>query len=74
VQRWEARASELEADPAPALEELADAIAAGDREALIVVGGQSAGLIRHVQPAGEIVRELTAEAKAALTAGAAFQL
>jgi enoyl-[acyl-carrier protein] reductase II len=74
VQRWEERAGELDADPAPALAELADAIAVGDREALVVVGGQSAGLIRHVQPAAEIVRELVADAKAALTAGAAFQL
>jgi nitronate monooxygenase/enoyl-[acyl-carrier protein] reductase II len=72
VQRWEERASELDADPTPALAELTDAIAAGEREALIVVGGQSAGLIADVKPAGEIVRELMAQAQAALTEGASF--
>ena len=74
VQRWEERAAELDADPTPALAELAEAVAAGDREELLVVGGQSAGLIEHVEPAGAIVRALVAETRDALAEAAAFQL
>lgn len=74
VQRWEDRASEVEADPTSTLAELAEAVAAGDREKLLVVGGQSAGLIEHVEPAAAIVRALVAEAREALAGGATFQL
>jgi enoyl-[acyl-carrier protein] reductase II len=74
VERWEERASEVDADPTPALAELAEAVAAGDREELLVVGGQSAGLIKHVEPAGAIVRALVAEARDALAEAAKFQL
>lgn len=74
VQRWEERAGEVEADPTPALAELAKAVAAGDREDLLVVGGQSAGLIKHVEPAGAIVRALVAETRDALAEAAKFQL
>ena len=74
VDRWEARVDEVEIDPAPVLAELNEAVAAGDREALLVVGGQSAGLIRSVEPAEEIVRALVTEARAALVASAQFEL
>jgi nitronate monooxygenase/enoyl-[acyl-carrier protein] reductase II len=74
VQRWEERASEVEADPAPALAELVAAIEAGDREAVLVVGGQSAGLIEHIEPAAEIVRALIAEARSALGEVAGLEL
>jgi nitronate monooxygenase/enoyl-[acyl-carrier protein] reductase II len=74
VERWEARADEVEFDPTPVLAELNEAVAAGDREALLVVGGQSAGLIRRVEPAGEIVRALVAETRAALAASAQFEI
>ena len=50
VERWEERTNAVEIDPAPVIAELGEAVAAGDREALLVVGGQSAGLIRHVEP------------------------
>jgi NAD(P)H-dependent flavin oxidoreductase YrpB (nitropropane dioxygenase family) len=40
----------------------------GDIEALALWAGQSVGLIRDVRPAGEIVRQLAAEAVAALDA------
>jgi nitronate monooxygenase/enoyl-[acyl-carrier protein] reductase II len=70
VERWEERASEIAADPNPLLTELAEADAAGDREDLLVVGGQSAGLIDEVRSAAEIVRALMAEARDTLaTAG-----
>jgi nitronate monooxygenase/enoyl-[acyl-carrier protein] reductase II len=74
VDRWEARTDEVEIDPTPVLAELNEAVAAGDREALLVVGGQSAGLIGRVDPAGEIVRALVAETRAALVASAQFEL
>ncbi len=74
VQRWEERTIEVEVDPGPVMAEIAEAVAAGDREALFVVGGQSAGLIRRVEPVGEIVRALVAETREALTEGAKFQL
>jgi hypothetical protein len=61
VERWEARANEVEIDLAPVRSELNEAVAAGDKEALLVVGDQSAGLIRQVEPAGAIVRALVAE-------------
>ena len=74
VQRWEARVSEVAVDPGPALAELAEAVAAGDREDLLVVGGQSAGLIQRVEPAASIVRTLVAETQQALTEAAQFEL
>jgi nitronate monooxygenase/enoyl-[acyl-carrier protein] reductase II len=74
VERWEARTDEVEIDPAPVLAELGEAVAAGEREALLVVGGQSAGLIQRVEPAGVIVSALVAETIAALGASAQFEL
>ena len=74
VDRWEARTNEVEVDPAPVLAELNEAVAAGDKEAVLVVGGQSAGLIRRVEPAGAIVRALVAETRDALKKSARFEL
>jgi enoyl-[acyl-carrier protein] reductase II len=74
VERWEARTSQVEIDPSPVLAELNEAVAAGDKEAVLVVGGQSAGLIRRVEPAGAIVRSLVAETRQALAEGAQFDL
>ena len=74
VQRWEERTSEVQHDRAPVLAELEEAAAAGDREALLVVGGQSAGLIKRVEPAAAIVRELVAETRDALANAARLQL
>jgi nitronate monooxygenase/enoyl-[acyl-carrier protein] reductase II len=74
VERWEARTDEVETDPAPVLAELAEAVAAGDREALLVVGGQSAGLIQRVEPAAAIISTLVAEARTAFAESARFEL
>jgi NAD(P)H-dependent flavin oxidoreductase YrpB (nitropropane dioxygenase family) len=74
VERWEARTNEVEIDPSPVLAELDEAVAAGDKEELLVVGGQSAGLIRRVEPAGAIVRALVAETREALAESAKFEL
>jgi enoyl-[acyl-carrier protein] reductase II len=74
VQRWEARADEVAADPTPVLAELGDAVAAGDQEEVLVVGGQSVGLIEHVEPAAVIVRTLVAETRDALADVAQFEV
>ena len=74
VERWEARTADVEIDSAPVLAELNDAVAAGDKEDLLVVGGQSAGLLRSVEPASAIVRTLVAETREALAQGARFEI
>jgi nitronate monooxygenase/enoyl-[acyl-carrier protein] reductase II len=74
VERWERRVDEVAADPTAALTELTEAAAAGDQEQLIVVGGQSAGLIERVEPAAEIVRTLVDEARQALASAAELRL
>jgi enoyl-[acyl-carrier protein] reductase II len=74
VQRWEGRTEEVEADAAPVTTEIAEAVAAGDKEQILVVGGQSAGLISQVEPAGAIVRRLIGETRAALSAAAAVEI
>lgn len=74
VERWELQIGEIERDPGPVLAELGKAVAAGDKEDLLVVGGQSAGLIRSVESAGAIVRTLVAEARAALVESARFEI
>jgi nitronate monooxygenase/enoyl-[acyl-carrier protein] reductase II len=74
VQRWEERAAEVESDPTSVLAELTEAVGAGDREELLVVGGQSAGLIEHVEPAGAIIRALVVETRDALSKASTFHL
>ena len=69
TERWEARRDELRRDPAVMLAELEAAEEAGTLDELVVVGGQSAGLIEEVLPAADIVETIAAEA-AALLAGA----
>ena len=74
VERWEERSSEIQADPSALLAEIAAADEAGDRELLLVVGGQSAGLIQQVEPAADIVRALVDEARATLGAASTIEL
>ena len=74
VDRWEAHTAQVEIDPVPVLAELNDAVEAGDKEALLVVGGQSAGLLRSIEPASAIVRALVAETREALAKGARFEI
>jgi enoyl-[acyl-carrier protein] reductase II len=68
TERWESRRDELRADPTPAIAEISEAVATGTLEELLVFGGQSAGLIRDVPPAAEIVRRVVADAEALLRA------
>lgn len=74
IRRWEEQVGEVAADPEPVLAEITEADAAGDREDLLVVGGQSAGLIESIQPAGELVRELVDETRAALARAGTFEI
>ncbi len=69
TERWGERRDELRRDPAAMLAELEAAEAGGTLDELIVVGGQSAGLIEEILPAAVIVERIAAEA-AALLAGA----
>ena len=66
TERWEARRDELRRDPAALIAELEAAEEAGTLDELIVVGGQSAGLIDEIEPATEIVESIAAEAAAIL--------
>jgi enoyl-[acyl-carrier protein] reductase II len=68
--RWQQRADELRADPTPALTEIANAAAEDRLEELLVVGGQSAGLIRELRPAADIVQMLVSDAETALAKAA----
>jgi enoyl-[acyl-carrier protein] reductase II len=61
--RWEQRREEVRADPSLAQTELTNAEAEGGLEELLVVGGQSAGLIAQVLPAADIVRIVASEAE-----------
>jgi nitronate monooxygenase len=47
--------------------------ASGDIEATCLYAGQSAGLVRDIQPAGALVKRITAEAEAALARAAALR-
>jgi enoyl-[acyl-carrier protein] reductase II len=64
--RWQQRRDEVRADPAVAATEIASAAAEGRLEDLVVVGGQSAGLVGGLLPAADIVRMLQSEAEGAL--------
>ncbi len=64
------RVAEVRADPSAARKELADAEAEDRWEELLIVGGQSAGLIDSILPAGDIVRTIARQAEDVL-AGAA---
>jgi nitronate monooxygenase/enoyl-[acyl-carrier protein] reductase II len=66
TERWEARRDDVRADPAVLLAELQRAAEEGRLEELVVIGGQSAGLLREVEPAAAIVHRLVEEAEAAL--------
>jgi nitronate monooxygenase/enoyl-[acyl-carrier protein] reductase II len=64
--RWQQRRDEARTDPTVAATEIASAAAEGRLEDLVVVGGQSAGLIGGLLPVADIVRMLLSEAEAAI--------
>jgi NAD(P)H-dependent flavin oxidoreductase YrpB (nitropropane dioxygenase family) len=71
VEKWEQRRSELPDVAGELVGELTDAGKEGVD--LFMVGGQSAGMIREVLPAAEVIRRLVAGAEDALAAGAALR-
>jgi nitronate monooxygenase/enoyl-[acyl-carrier protein] reductase II len=66
--RWQQRRDELRADPTAAITEIVSAAAEGTLEELLVVGGQSAGIIGELLPVAEVVGMLVTEAEEALAA------
>jgi len=66
IDRWQDRRDDARADPRAVLGEIAAAAAEGRIEELLVVGGQSAGLIGELMSVAEIVRALVSEAEIAL--------
>lgn len=66
TERWQDRRDEVRSDPRAVLAELQAAEEAGVLDELIVVGGQSAGLVGDVLPAAKIVETIAAEAAAIL--------
>ncbi len=69
VERWRERRDDVRQDPGAVLAELEGAEEAGKLDELLVVGGQSAGLVGEIVPARQIVETIEAEA-AAILAGA----
>jgi NAD(P)H-dependent flavin oxidoreductase YrpB (nitropropane dioxygenase family) len=66
VERWLGREEELRQQGAAAGEAAAAARARDDREEMKLFAGQSSGLIGSIEPAGQIVRRVAAEAEATL--------
>jgi nitronate monooxygenase/enoyl-[acyl-carrier protein] reductase II len=66
TERWDEGRDEVRRDPGAARAELEAAEEAGTYEELFIVGGQSAGLVDDVLPAGQIVETIAAEAEAIL--------
>jgi nitronate monooxygenase/enoyl-[acyl-carrier protein] reductase II len=64
--RWQAHRDELRADPTAALAELAGAVQEGRLDEVLIVGGQSAGIIGELLPVADVVGVLVAQAEAAL--------
>lgn len=66
VERWTERRDEARREPGVVIAELEAAEEAGTLDELVVVGGQSSGLIDEVLPAAEIVETIAAHAEAIL--------
>jgi NAD(P)H-dependent flavin oxidoreductase YrpB (nitropropane dioxygenase family) len=66
VDEWLGREEELRSRGAEVGAQVAAARAADDREGMWLMAGQSSGLVRELEPAGEIVRRVSAEAEALL--------
>lgn len=67
IDQWNARPADAR-DASEALRECLDqAVADGTAHQLLPIGGQSAGLVDDLKPAGEIVRDIAAEAEASLS-------
>ena len=68
VEEWLGREPELRRRRVEVRERLVAAQESGDRDYWIMWFGQSAGLVETVEPAGDVVREIVAEAETVLNA------
>jgi enoyl-[acyl-carrier protein] reductase II len=66
VDKWERQRDEMDRNLEQVLAELGAAMGEGRMHELVAVAGQSAGLVRAVVPAAEIIRSLVDEAEQAL--------
>jgi len=72
IERWLGRRDEARRDATELLAEFGAAAGAGRMHEYMPFAGQSAGAIREVKPAAEIVREIAAEAEELLLRAASF--
>jgi nitronate monooxygenase/enoyl-[acyl-carrier protein] reductase II len=70
IERWNPQREEASREAARLREEIGNAMQQGGAHELVPFTGQTAGLIRDILPAAEIVRQLVAEAEQALQRGA----
>ncbi len=63
IEQWLGREGELRRQRATVSAQLRQAFQEGDREHGAILAGQTAGLIDRVEPAGEVVRRISAEAE-----------
>ena len=69
VSRWESRPDEAAGESERLLAEIMAAVGEGRTHEILPFTGQTAGLIRDVQPAAKIVKDLVAEAERAVELG-----
>lgn len=67
---WSKHPAEVAPRAAEARDEILGALRAGRIHELVPFTGQTAGLVRDIKPAGEILRQMIAEAEQTLAAGA----
>jgi enoyl-[acyl-carrier protein] reductase II len=72
VEEWNRRQEEVEREAERLSEELITAVRQGRGHELVPFTGQTAGMIREILPAGEIVRELVREAEETLRTAASL--
>jgi enoyl-[acyl-carrier protein] reductase II len=72
VEEWNQRPDAAQQHAEQLRSEVAAALGEGRLHELVPFTGQSAGMVRDVLPAAEIIRRLVEEAEAALTAAAAL--
>ena len=72
VEAWGGRPDEAQREAEHVRSEIMGALRAGRIHEVVPFTGQTAGLVRDVLPAGEIVRRMVAEAERALTGAAAL--
>ena len=72
IERWQERREQARNDPERLQRELTQAMQAGRFHETVPFSGQTVGLIRDIQPAGELVRRIVEEAEATLRRAASI--